>query len=142
MAHGLVGASVFGALADLFINSNKRTTSHDKYWTCARSLFMKLKQEDYAMRNYSGHAPGHIRDTFLEAVEAWYHWQEPEPQPTVTFEMNYQPRQISLAKACGLVWNCTDILPGGYVTMLLDWEVNLKSRTYASAARALRRSLN
>jgi hypothetical protein len=35
-----------------------------------------------------------------------------EPEPTVEYEIGYEPRQIPISRACGLVWNCTDILPG------------------------------
>jgi hypothetical protein len=59
-----------------------------------------------------GHAPGHIRATFLEAVEAYVNWSAGDQTPTVTREIRYEPHQIGLADACRLVWNCTDVLPG------------------------------
>ena len=65
-----------------------------------------------------GHAPGHVRDAFRAAIEAFYHWNDGEPEPTVTFEINYEPVEIPISKACGLVWNCTDILPGSDFTIL------------------------
>jgi hypothetical protein len=59
-----------------------------------------------------GHAPGHVQDTFLAAVEAFYRWRRGQPEPTVEYEINYVPHEIPISRACGLVWNCSDILPG------------------------------
>lgn len=94
------------------------------------------------MRN--GHAPGHVRDTFLAAIEAFASWHPGEPEPTVEFEVGYEPRQIPLSKACGLVWKCTDIVPGGEFDLLqgklesLNYgETGLRRRTYAACARAM-----
>jgi hypothetical protein len=90
----------------------------------------------------SGHAPGHIRDTFLEAIDAYADWSYRdggEPPPTVTREIRYEPHQISLADACRLVWNCTDILPGSAFDTIAaeDLSLPMRRRTYASAARAM-----
>src|SRR5215218_9176995 len=67
------------------------------------------------MSNYrtgnGGHATAHVRDTFLEAVEAFASWSGNGPEPTVDYEVGYGPRRITLTEACGLVWNCTDTLP-------------------------------
>src|SRR5262249_45352671 len=57
----------------------------------------------FAMR--SGHLPGHIRDTFLEATWSFHEWAMSdcsEPPGTVTRENRYKPQQISVAAACGL----------------------------------------
>ena len=87
---------------------------------------------------HNGHAPGHIRETFAEAIDAFAGWSPGEPLPTVTREIYYVPHEISLAEACGLVWNCTDILPGVAVTLLRDdCGLSLQRRTYAAAARAM-----
>ena len=40
------------------------------------------------------HAPGHIRDTFLAAVDAFVAWKPGQPEPTVEHKINYNPRQI------------------------------------------------
>ena len=87
----------------------------------------------------SRHAPGHIRETFLEAVCAYHDGLfGGESPPTVTLEINYEPHPISVAKACGLVWNCTDILPRHVVTILRDdCELPLRRHTYAAAAQAI-----
>jgi hypothetical protein len=85
-----------------------------------------------------GHAPGHIRDTFLEAVAAYVHWSPGDPSPTVTREIRYEPHQISLADACKLVWNCTDVLPGdAYNDLTRGCELAIQRQTYAAAARAM-----
>ena len=88
-----------------------------------------------------GHAPGHVRDTFCAAVEAWYHWKPSEPEPEVDFEINWEPRPIPISKACDLVWNCTDILPGIEYEILQGLQEPPKLNTYAAAARALKREI-
>lgn len=90
----------------------------------------------------NGHAPGHVRDTFLAAVEAFVSWEAGEPEPTVEFEVDYEPQPIPISRACGLVWNCTDIVPGREFDELRDG-VGLKigRRTYAACARAMMLSI-
>jgi len=92
-----------------------------------------------ARRRY-GHLPGHIRDAFLEAVESFEDWNPSGPlsPARVGYEIRHRPRQISVAEACGLVWGCTDILPGMvYRTLTRDLEIDLKRQTYAAAAHAM-----
>ena len=85
-----------------------------------------------------GHAPGHVRDTFLSAIDAFMEWDSGEPEPTVEYEAGYVARQIPISKACTLVWNCTDIMPGSEFNRLHgDAELEMKSRTYAACARAM-----
>jgi hypothetical protein len=85
-----------------------------------------------------GHAPGHVRDTALAAFEAWLHWNGDGPEPTVEYEIHYEPHQIPISRACGLVWNCTDIVPGGLVDQITrDELLPIRSRTYAALARAI-----
>jgi hypothetical protein len=86
-----------------------------------------------------GHAQGHVRDTALAAFQAWMDWDGKSPEPTVEYEINYVPRQITISRACGLVWNCTDIVPGDYFDTL---ETELeddgpKRRTYGACAHAI-----
>ncbi len=97
----------------------------------------------------NGHAPGHVRETACDAFAAFCDWNLDGPEPTVTYEINYVPHQISISKACGLVWNCTDILPGDvYIEVqealeLLsyrvrtgrDWKIH--RHTYGGAAQAI-----
>jgi hypothetical protein len=87
-----------------------------------------------------GHAPGDITETFLEAIDAYAAWFQggKGTLPTVARETKYVPHQIGLTEACGLVWNCTDILPGAaFATIAEDLALPVHSRTYAAAARAL-----
>jgi hypothetical protein len=93
----------------------------------------------------NGHAPGHVRETAVEAFEAWMGWDGTGPEPTVEYEVGYAPRRISLSKAMGLVWNCTDIVPSSVFDLLQDtaqcqmhtFEPVIKRRTYAACARAI-----
>ena len=86
----------------------------------------------------NGHAPGHVRDTALAAFEAWLHWNGDGPEPTVEYEVHYEPHQIPISRACGLVWNCTDIVPGWIVDQIVrDELLPIRSRTYAAVARAI-----
>jgi len=56
----------------------------------------------------------------------------------VPFEVNYEPRLVPISKLCGLLYNCTDVLPGDAVNALSDWGIELTGRhTYAAAARKL-----
>jgi hypothetical protein len=90
------------------------------------------------MGNYrsgnGGHSPGHVRDTFLSAIEAYLAWEQSEPEPTVDFD---EARPITISQACEMVWNCSDILPSGAVDSLDQCGLELSRRTYAAAARAL-----
>jgi hypothetical protein len=91
------------------------------------------------MRN--GHAPGHVRETALEAFEAWLSWDGKSPEPTVEYEVNYVPHLISISKACGLVWNCSDIVHGvdfdDLQSALEGVGQPVKRRTYAAIAQAI-----
>lgn len=90
----------------------------------------------------NGHAPGHVRNAFLAAVEAFVSWEVGEPEPTVEFEVNYEPRPIAISRACGLVWNCTDIIPGLEFNELRDGVgLEIGRRTYAACARAMMASI-
>lgn len=83
-----------------------------------------------------GHAPGHIRDTFGDALWAFSEWNG-GPEPTVGYESNYVERQIPISAACKLVRNCTDILPGHLYGLVEElFGENLRC-TYAAAARAM-----
>ena len=86
-----------------------------------------------------GHAPGDLRNAFLEAIEAYEAWETGEPEPTVEL----RERQMCLPEVCGLLWNCSDIMPGldqrHLENMLPDPEGSCF--TYARAARALRAAI-
>jgi hypothetical protein len=89
-----------------------------------------------------GHLPGHIRDTFGQAIDAYTNSKPGAPLPLVQYEIRYRERMISIAEACRLVWNCTDVLPGSNFDQLRDClREPPGSQTYAAAARALLREL-
>jgi hypothetical protein len=86
----------------------------------------------------SGHAPGHFRETFLSAVDAFIDWKPGESEPTVEIEVGYVPHPITITKACKLLWHCTDIMPGSEFYQLRDDAgLEMRSRTYAACARAM-----
>ena len=85
-----------------------------------------------------GHAPGHLREAFGNAVEAYDAWRPGEPEPVVEID----GEQHTVGKVFGLLWCCTDILPGHLVGMVNDQlGDNLGLHTYAAAARALKAKL-
>lgn len=84
----------------------------------------------------SGHAPGHVRETFLNAVDAFMSWNSGEPEPTVEYEVGYLPCQIPISKACGLLWNCSDVIPRLTFNELSD-VLDIRRQTYAACARAM-----
>ena len=89
-----------------------------------------LQRSSYAPAR-GGHAPGDLRDAFLEGIEAFADWQD-GPEPTV----EVREQAVPLGQICGLLWNCRDILPGHARDMLED--CGLHAGTYASAARLMR----
>jgi hypothetical protein len=93
------------------------------------------------MSNYrsgnGGHAGAHVRDVFLSAIDAYLAWEPGEPEPTVDFEVRFVARPIPISRACGIVWNCSDILPSGAVSTFDQCGIEINRRTYAAAARAL-----
>jgi hypothetical protein len=82
-----------------------------------------------------GHFPGHLRELFEEALDAYYGWNDGEPEPTVVLEPNYEfignpgaeernakkkDRILTISEVFGLLWNCTDILPGSCYDQIRD----------------------
>lgn len=68
----------------------------------------------------------------------------PSQHAKVESHLGYEPRQIPLSKACGLVWKYTDIVPGGEFDLLqyklesLNYgEAELRRRAYAACAQAM-----
>jgi hypothetical protein len=45
---------------------------------------------------------------------------------------------MKLSQVCGLMWNCTDVLPSSVVDTLDLVGIELQMRTYAGAARAIK----
>lgn len=93
-----------------------------------------------------GHAPGDLRDAFLEAIDAFDAWQPGEPEPVV----EVREQQLPISRICRLLWNCNDILPGlVWDEIAGNWESppssadydGPKSRTYGAAARWLKEQI-
>jgi len=83
------------------------------------------------------HAPGHVRDAFCAATEAFLKWTPGEPEPSVALDDWRNPRSVTVSEACGLVWNCRDILPA----LLFDelrGGLPMRRQTYAACARAMK----
>jgi hypothetical protein len=82
-----------------------------------------------------------LRDAFLALTEDLHRWHSPSPLPAV--QLRDVP--IPLERLCGLLWNCSDAMPGDDADVLADIvEKRTKDRprivSYAHAARALKRA--
>ena len=89
----------------------------------------------------NGHSGGYVRETALNAFQEWMDWDGMSPEPTVEYEINYVPHRILISRACGLVWNCTDIVPGRVFNMLQsdleDAGQTVRRQTYGACAQAI-----
>ncbi len=56
--------------------------------------------------NRGGHAPGYLRDAFLEWLPSWSHLVADQPDTC-----EYDGETVPLKDVFGLLWNCTDIMP-------------------------------
>lgn len=90
-----------------------------------------------------GHAPGDIRDAFLYAIADLRSWQPGMPEPMAEL----RERQVPITTLCGVLWNCTDTLPGlngneiwSFVERYGDgYEAGRRAAaSYGRAARALK----
>lgn len=81
-----------------------------------------------------GHAPSDVRDSFQEAVEAISTWPPGSPEPWVEL----RAEQVPAAYVCGLLWNCTDQMPGDLVRSVVSLAPDCRGSTYACAARSLK----
>lgn len=92
----------------------------------------------YANRR-GGHCPGHIRDAFLGALDAYRDWDGFGAEPDIIVELGNEPQPVPISTVAKAVWNCSDILPGAAIDVLEDAGLigAMSRRTYASAARAL-----
>jgi hypothetical protein len=99
------------------------------------------KEEIMMPKLRNGHAPGHVRDMACDAFHAWMDWDGESPEPTVEYEVHYVPGRISLSQACGLVWNCNDILPGSLFNHLQEGFEHVgqvvRRQTYSACAQAI-----
>lgn len=64
-----------------------------------------------------GHAPGHLRDALLKAIDDLGKWEIGQPAPLV--EIGH--RAVPILVVCGLLWNCTDVLPEAACHAILDF---------------------
>ncbi len=90
------------------------------------------------------HRPDDVRETFLDAVEAYWFWSRRGaalPPPTLVRDIQSGSHPISLAQACRLVWHCSDILPGSAFDMIERVGLQPGRRTYAAAARTMHAAL-
>ena len=86
--------------------------------------------------NRGGHAPGHLRDAFLEWTERYIGGENP---PTVQVGDDETPRPIGWL--LGQLWNCTDVMPGTDWHELADClkiEEPYGGASYARAVRLLK----
>ncbi len=75
-----------------------------------------------------GHAGGHLRDPFIHLIETG----------EIPGDADHQGKPLTAWSLTGLLWNCTDILPGSECS-----ELDLpQGSTYARAARAVRAGLH
>ena len=84
------------------------------------------------MKLKKGHAPGHVREAFLDAAEAFEKWEPGTPEPTVDFESRPTP----ISALCRIVWNCTDIVP----SIAFELAVRLRPSDRPPDIRGLRKS--
>lgn len=74
-----------------------------------------------------GHAPRDVRNAFLEAVQAYEAWNAGAPEPTVEL----RDRPVNIPAVCGLLWSCSDILPGLEQRQLEDLGIGDRMTTCA-----------
>ena len=70
-------------------------------------------------------------------IEAYTGWETGEPQPTV----EWRGKAVPISQVCGLLWNCTDIMPSGMCQSIDDVSRNEdvhQGSTYARGARVLK----
>jgi hypothetical protein len=85
-----------------------------------------------------GHAPGDLRNAFLEALDAYESWEDGAAEPDVEL----RDRQVKLSAVAGLLWNCSDIVPSVWMQQVRDLDTGDESfriaPTYAAVARWLK----
>ena len=98
-----------------------------------------MLKKNLVKRPRGGHFPGHLRDAFILAIEAYMSWNDEEPEPKVEVSVNYEPTPFRISEVCKILWNCTDILPNLWYRELTDNAIwpseGPGSQTYAAAAR-------
>lgn len=81
-----------------------------------------------------GHAPGHLRDAFLEYIDETGGLAAMNLNDKVTIYIDEGEPDVSLRWLTGQLWNCSDIVPS-FECGLLDL---LQGSTYAMAVRRFR----
>jgi hypothetical protein len=106
------------------------------HYTCGSPTDASATKSQKRNRLFRGeHFPGHLRELFEEALDAYYGWNDGEPEPTAVLEPNYEfignpgaeehnakkkDRILTISEVFGLLWNCTDILPGSCYDQIRD----------------------
>ena len=94
----------------------------------------------------TGHAPGHIRQCLLDAIDAredW--WQNLEMDFNRDRHQRWWDRASPQTRAYWLVgqlWHCRDIVPSLERHSVMDWLSNEELFSYAELARALKADLD
>lgn len=88
-----------------------------------------------------GHAPGHLREAFLDYLERYIDGEHP-----TTILVGWDEVPVSPSWLLGQLWNCSDILPGMAWSAfedycLVHWQDPPRRRTYGAVARWLKRDL-
>jgi hypothetical protein len=88
-----------------------------------------------------GHAPGHLRDAFALAVEAYEAWNDGSAEPTVL--VGHEEIPMKIGAVAGLLCNCTDIM-GSFMCRDIDdllpaGDECRSGSTYAIGARHLKK---
>jgi hypothetical protein len=89
-----------------------------------------------------GHAQGHLRNAFHCLVGFLEEHNTSELRPDTPLaegeaENPYTPREI-----IGLLWNCTDVLPGHSYDVLRTAGLDFDRGTYGAASRALKKLMD
>jgi hypothetical protein len=88
-----------------------------------------LKGSSYDPRR-GGHAPGDVRDAFIEAIDAYQGWRT-GPEPTVEL----REQQVTISQLCGLLWNCQDTLPSHEYDVIRGMADTPPAGSYGGTAR-------
>ena len=101
------------------------------------------KQKKYNPAKFNpskgGHAQGHLRHIFEEIAELLE--QDKEVHLNTKLGDSGDVNPYTVGEIIGLLWNCTDILPGSIYDILLTADLDFQSKTYGAAARAMKRFL-
>jgi hypothetical protein len=96
---------------------------------------MPVLTESFYKPARGGHAPGDVRQAFADALDAYWEWEEGEPEPMIM--LRDQP--VSISAVCGLLWNCVDWMPNRLIDQMRDSsDPHLPTPSYAAGARWLK----